>query len=260
MDTAVLRVSDRVKEKLFKVQSYFFLCVDTILALPSVYRYRRDTLDQMYVNGVQAATITVMAGLFIGLIMAIETGHRFEAFGAKLLVGRTVALAVVRTLGPVITGLMLAARNGSKNAAELGSMQVSEQIDALRAFGTDPVAKLVVPRVVSSLVMFLPLTLLADAVAIIAGMWVSDIWLHVDPVFYWSSAINGLSMQDLIVGFTKPFAYAFVISTISCYYGLTTTGGTAGVGRSAINAVVMSSILVLLVDFIFTKVVWELIR
>ncbi len=260
MDTDVLRVSDRIKEKLFKVQSYFFLCVDTILALPSAYRYRRDTLDQMYVNGVQAATITVMAGLFIGLIMAIETGHRFESFGAKLLVGRTVTLAVVRTLGPVITGLMLAARNGSKNAAELGSMQVSEQIDALRAFGTDPIAKLVVPRVVSSLVMFLPLTLLADAVAIIAGMWVSVIWLHVDPVFYWSSAINGLRMQDLIVGFTKPFTYAFVISTISCYYGLTTTGGTAGVGRSAINAVVMSSILVLLVDFIFTKVIWEIIR
>ncbi len=260
MDTDVLRVSDRIKEKLFKVQSYFFLCVDTILALPSAYRYRRDTLDQMYVNGVQAATITVMAGLFIGLIMAIETGHRFESFGAKLLVGRTVTLAVVRTLGPVITGLMLAARNGSKNAAELGSMQVSEQIDALRAFGTDPIAKLVVPRVVSSLVMFLPLTLLADAVAIIAGMWVSVIWLHIDPVFYWSSAINGLRIQDLIVGFSKPFAYAFVISTISCYYGLTTTGGTAGVGRSAINAVVMSSILVLLVDFIFTKVIWEIIR
>ncbi|MFQ5797061.1 MAG: MlaE family ABC transporter permease [Bacteroidota bacterium] len=260
MDAAVLRISDRIKGKVYNIQRYFFFCADTVLAFPSAFRYRRDTLEQMYVNGVQAVTITAMGGLFIGLIMAIETGHRFEAFGAKLLVGRTVALAVVRTLGPVITGLMLAARNGSKNAAELGSMQVSEQIDALKAFGTDPIAKLVVPRVISSLIMFLPLTLLADAIALIAGMWVSDVWLHVDPVFYWSSAINGLRMQDLIVGFTKPFTYAFVISTISCYYGLTTTGGTTGVGRATINAVVMSSIVVLFVDFIFTKVVWELLK
>ncbi len=260
MDAVALNISDRVKEKIFKLQGYFFFCLDTVVALPSVIRYRRDTLEQMYVNGVQAVTITVMAGLFIGLIMAIETGHRFETFGAKLLVGRTVAQAVVRTLGPVITGLMLAARNGSKNAAELGSMQVSEQIDALKAFGTDPVAKLVVPRLVSSLIMYLPLTLLADAVALLAGMWVSEIWLHVDPVFYWSSAVNGLKIQDLIVGFIKPFTFAWVISTISCYYGLITTGGTTGVGRAAINAVVMASIFVLFVDFIFTKVVWELLK
>lgn len=260
MEAAVLHISDQVKEKLFKLQGYFHFCVDTVLATPSVLRYRRDTLDQMYVSGAQAVVITLMGGLFIGLIMAIETGHRFETFGAKLLVGRTVALAVVRELGPMITGLILAGRTGSKNAAELGAMQVSEQIDALRAFGTDPVAKLVVPRLISSLLMFFPLTLFADTVALIAGMVVSAIWLHVDPVFYWSSAINGLRLQDLIVGFSKPFTFAFVISTISCYYGLITTGGTTGVGRAAINAVVMSSIAVLFVDFVFTKVVWELLK
>ena len=260
MNAVALSLTNRVQNILLNLQNYFFFCVDSVLALPSAIRYRRDTLYQMYVNGVQAIPITVMAGLFIGLIMAIETGHRFETFGAKLLVGRTVALAVVRTLGPVITGLMLAARDGSKNAAELGSMVVSEQIDALKAFGTDPIAKLVVPRLASLLLMFLPLTVMADAVALIAGMLVSDVWLHVDPVFYWSSAINGLRMQDLIVGFTKPFTYAFVIATISCYYGLITTGGTRGVGRATINAVVMSSIVVLFVDFLFTKVVWELIK
>ena len=259
MNSLALTLSTRAKGFVLDVQDFTFFTVNAMGSLRSALRYRRDSIEQMYLIGVQALFIVLLSGLFMGMILAIESGHRLETFGAKLLVGRTVALGMVRELGPVITGLMLAARNGSKNAAELGSMRVSEQIDALKAFGTDPIQKLVAPRLFASLVMFLPLTILADAIGVIGGLVVSDLWLQIDPSFYWLSAINGLRMKDLVVGFAKPFVFGVTISVISCYYGINTTGGTVGVGRSTINSVVVSSVMILFADFIFTKIIWELL-
>ena len=138
-------------------------------------------------------------------------------------------------------------------------MQVSEQIDALRAFGTNPVEKLAAPRLVAALVMFLPLTLVADLIGLLGGMVVSQWWLNVDMSYFWQSAIYDLKVKDLVVGFAKPVVFSFFISTISCYYGLNTTGGTLGVGRAAVNAVVVSSVVVLFNDFIFTKVIWAVL-
>ena len=247
------------KRSLLRLQEYSLFLYENVRSLGSIWRYRRDTMEQMYLIGAQSFLIVFLAGLFMGIIMSIEGGHRLETFGAKLLVGRTTSLALIRELGPVITGLMLAARTGAKNASELGSMQVSEQIDALRAFGTNPVEKLAMPRLVAALIMFLPLTLVADLVGILGGMFVSDLWLHVDKSFYWHSAIYDLKLKDLIVGFAKPVIFSFFISTISCYYGLSTTGGTLGVGRAAVNAVVVGSIIVLFNDFIFTKVIWSIL-
>ncbi len=255
-EPAVLR---QLKQGIRQLQEYSLFTYENVRSIGSVWRYRRDTVEQMYIIGAQAFLIVFLAGLFMGIIMSIETGHRLETFGAKMLVGRTTSLALFRELGPVITGLMLAARTGAKNASELGSMQVSEQIDALRAFGTNPIEKLAVPRLVASLVMFLPLTLVADLVGLLAGMFVSDLWLHVDKSFYWQSAIYDLKVKDLVVGFMKPVVFSFFISTISCYYGLATTGGTVGVGRAAVNAVVVSSVVVLFNDFIFTKVIWSIL-
>ncbi len=248
-----------IKIGLLRLQEYSLFTIENVRSIGSVWRYRKDTIEQMYIIGAQAFLIVFLAGLFMGIIMSIETGHRLETFGAKLLVGRTTSLALFRELGPVITGLMLAARTGAKNASELGSMQVSEQIDALRAFGTNPIEKLAVPRLMAALVMFLPLTLVADLVGLLAGMFVSDLWLHVDKAFYWQSAVHDLKVKDLIVGFAKPIVFSFFISTISCYYGLSTTGGTVGVGRAAVNAVVVSSVVVLFNDFIFTKVIWSIL-
>jgi phospholipid/cholesterol/gamma-HCH transport system permease protein len=249
----------KFKLMLLQLQEYSVFTIENIRSIGSIWRYRRDTLEQMYVIGAQAFLIVFLAGLFMGVIMSIEAGHRLETFGAKLLVGRTTALALIRELGPVITGLMLAARTGAKNASELGSMQVSEQIDALRAFGTNPIEKLAVPRLIAALIMFLPLTLVADLVGLVGGMFVSDLWLHVDKAFYWHSAVYDLKVKDLLVGFSKPVVFGFFISTISCYYGLGTTGGTVGVGRAAVNAVVVSSVVVLFNDFIFTKVIWSIL-
>ena len=244
---------------LLQLQQYALFTIENIRALPSVYRYRKDTIEQMYLIGAQAFMIVFISGLFSGVIMAIEAGNRLETFGAKLLVGRTTALAVVRELGPVITGLLMAARTGAKNASELGSMQVSEQIDALRAFGTNPIEKLAVPRLVAALIMFLPLTLVADLVGLVGGMLVSDVWLNVDRGFFWHSAVYDLKMKDIIVGCAKPVVFAFFISTISCFYGLATTGGTVGVGRAAVNAVVVASVVLLFNDYIFTKVIWAIL-
>jgi len=214
--------------------------------------------DEMYLIGAQSFFIVFLSGLFMGIILSLEVGYRFEMFGAKTLVGRTVSLGMIRELGPVITGILLAARTGSKNTSEIGGMVLSEQVDALRAFGTNPIEKLVLPRTVASLIMFLPLTLVADFTGIIGGMIVSSTSLSVDTSLFWKAAIYGLQMKDLIVGFTKPVVFGFFISTISCFYGLKTSGGTTGLGRAVINSVVFSSMLVLILDFIFTKVVWEI--
>ncbi len=248
-----------VKVGILRLQEYSLFTFETLRSLPAAWRYRKDTLEQMYLIGAQSFIIVFLAGLFMGIIMAIEGGHRLETFGAKMLIGRTTSLALFRELGPVITGLMLAARTGAKNASELGSMQVSEQIDALRAFGTNPIEKLAVPRLIAALVMFLPLTLVADLVGLVGGMFVADLWLNVDKSFFWHSAVYDLKVKDLVVGFAKPVVFSFFISTISCYYGLSTTGGTLGVGRAAVNAVVVSSVVVLFNDFIFTKVIWAVL-
>ena len=141
------------KHFVFMLQEHFLFTMETLGAFPSAYRYRRDLMEQMYLIGAQATIITSLAGLFMGIIFSIETGHRLETFGAKLLVGRTTSLALIRELGPVITGLMLAARTGAKNASELGSMSVSGQLDALRAFGTNPIEKLAVPRLLAALII-----------------------------------------------------------------------------------------------------------
>jgi phospholipid/cholesterol/gamma-HCH transport system permease protein len=252
-DNAVIRT---FKELVFVLGEQFKFVVETMRGLPSAYRYRRDLMEQMYLIGAQSVIITSLAGLFMGIIFSIEAGHRLETFGAKMLIGRTTSLGLIRELGPVVCGLMLAARTGAKNASELGSMTVSGQIDALRAFGTNPIEKLVVPRLLAAMIMFLPLTVFADFVGLYGGMLVSDQWLHVNQPYFWQSAIGGLKIKDLFIGFIKPVVFGFSISEISCYYGLATTGGTVGVGRAAVNAVVVAATMVLFTDFILTKVVW----
>lgn len=240
-----------------KLQDYSLLLFEIVKGFPYSLKYRNETLNEMYWIGASAFKLVSIGGLFVGIILAIETGHQLDTFGAKTLVGRTVAMGMVRELGPVITGLLLAARTGAKNASEIGAMQLSEQIDALRAFGTSPTYKLMVPRTVAAVVMFLPLTLVADMIGIIGGMYVSKLSLQVDTAFFWHSAMNALGLKDILIGFIKPIFFGFFISTISCYYGYKTTGGTSGLGKNTINAVVISSLVVLILDFIFAKLIWE---
>jgi phospholipid/cholesterol/gamma-HCH transport system permease protein len=166
---------------------------------------------------------------------------------------------MIRELGPVITGLLLASRTGAKNTSELGAMQLSEQIDAIQAFGLSPIRKLVVPRVIAALVMFLPLTLIADVSGMLGGIFITNQTFHVDFAYLLNSVVTVLKMKDLLVGFLKPVFFGFFISSISCYYGLSTRGGTTNLGKNAISSVVMSSLAVLGLDLIFTKVIWEVL-
>lgn len=243
----------KIKSSLFDVQDFFLMSYAALGGLPSTYRYRRETLDQMNYIGIGALLLVLTASLSVGLVLALEWGTRLERFGAKNLMGRIVSLSVIREIGPIITGLMVAGRTGSKVAAELGSMKVTEQIDALKAFGTDPIKKLVIPRQVASIVMILPLAIMADFIAVMGGYLMATLFLHTDSAVFWISALNNLEMKDLAIGLVKPVFFGYIIATISCYFGIYTSGGAEGVGRSATRAVMFSSLSVLVTDFLISK-------
>lgn len=244
--------------KIRQLQDYAFLVIDIFRKFPTVRKSWGSVLNEMYLIGTRAITLVALGGLFSGVVLAIETGHNLEKFGATLMISRTIAYGMIRELGPAITGLLLAARTGAKNTSEIGAMQLSEQIDALSAFGLNPVEKLVVPRVVAALIMFLPLTLIADITGTIGGMFIANSTFHIDLAYFWNTALNVLEFKDIFVGTMKPIFFSFFIASIGCYYGLITKGGTTNLGKNSINSVVTSSIVVLFLDFIFTKVVWEI--
>jgi len=165
---------------------------------------------------------------------------------------------MVRELGPVLTSLMVAGRNSSGMASELGSMRVTEQIDAMRALGTDPTKKLVTPRLVATTIMMFFLTIISDFVGLLGGLFVATLLLGLDSHQYWSQAWQALSFQDVLMGLVKPVLFGFIIATIGCYYGLTAKGGTQGVGRATTQAVVAASVLILVVDFFVTRLLMTL--
>jgi phospholipid/cholesterol/gamma-HCH transport system permease protein len=195
----------------------------------------------------------VLTGFFTGAVLALQSGMTLDQFGARPFVGRLVSASMIKELGPVLTGLMLAGRVGSGIAAELGSMMVTDQINALRALGTDPVRKLVVPRVLAGFVMAPVLTAIADAVGILGGWLIAVFQLRVASSVYWTSIIEALYIEDVWMGLLKPFFLGFAIVTIGCHVGLRTSGGTQGVGRATTNAVVAASVAVIAVDFFVTR-------
>ena len=173
--------------------------------------------------------------------------------------GQLVSVGMVRELGPIMTGLMVAGRNASGMASELGSMQVTEQIDAMRALGTDPTKKLVTPRLIASIFMLFFLTIIADLLGLTGGLIVAKLGLGLDARQYWDSAWQVLVFRDVFMGLVKPLLFGFVIASIGCYYGLSTRGGTQGVGRSTTQAMVAASVLILVVDFFVTKLIFAVL-
>ena len=231
----------------------------TLLAARAARRlFRRPTyvnemIAQMDVVGVGSLTIILLTGFFTGGVLALQTYPTLKFYGAQDQTGRLVATALVRELGPVLAGLMLAGRVASAIAAELGSMVVSQQIDAMRALGTDPVRKLVAPRLVALLTMLPLLTMIADVVGI-AGGWLVSVEIYgISSSAFTNSVWDGLTTDDIIGGFLKSTAFALIIGTVACRQGLRTEGGTVGVGRSTTTAVVMSSIIIIVADFFITK-------
>lgn len=255
MTTATL--SRPVKSALLGVQNMSILVGRTFSAFVRPPLYWRDTFVQMDVLGVQSLVIVTLTGIFTGMVLALQSAVQLSKFGASLFVGQLVGASVIRELGPVLTALMVSGRVGSGIAAEIGSMRVNEQIDALEAMGTDPVKKLVKPRVLAGIIMMPILTIATDFIAIIGGQLISWLMLHQSSSTYWNAVWSGLYLTDLFTGLFKPLVFGFIITMVACYRGLTTTGGTEGVGRSTTQAVVLSSVLVLASDFFMTKLFIE---
>jgi len=247
-------VQSWAKDAVLEVQEYVRLLAAVARALVTPPIYYRDIIEQFDSIGIGSLTVVLLAGLFTGMVLALNSGFTLDQFGARSMVGRLVSASMVKELGPVLSGLMVSGRVGSGIAAELGSMLVTDQIAALRALGTDPIRKLVLPRVLAGLLMVPLLTALATGIGMVGGWIVTVLQFHVASSVYWTSVTQGLYMQDVWMGVIKPFFLGFTIVTIGCHVGLRTTGGTQGVGNSTKLAVVASSVAVIAVDFMVTKV------
>jgi phospholipid/cholesterol/gamma-HCH transport system permease protein len=237
-----------------EVQEYVRLLVAAARGIVSPPIYRHDIVEQFDAIGVGSLTVVVLTGLFTGAALASQSGLTLDQFGARPVVGRLVSTSMVIELGPVLTALMLTGRIGSGIAAELGSMVVTDQINALRALGTDPVRKLVVPRLLAGFFMAPVLTVISDFVGIFGGWIVARFQLQVASSLYWQSVTDVLLIQDVYQGLIKPFVLGFIIVSIACHVGLRTKGGTQGVGRATTIAVVAGSVAVIAADFFVTQI------
>ncbi|MBL8152280.1 MAG: ABC transporter permease [Blastocatellia bacterium] len=217
--------------------------------------YVRETINQMDLIGVGSLPIVLLAGFFIGAVLALQTAKTLISFGAQNYTGRLVATSLVRELGPVLTCILLAGRIGSGIAAELGSMRVSEQIDAMRALGTDPLRKLVRPRIIALVVMAPLLTVFADIIGAIGGLIISLTLLHIPTSVYTASAQEALNYNDILGCLLKAVVFGFIVGTVGCRCGLRTRGGTVGVGLSTTQSVVTAIVLILISDFFLTKLI-----
>ena len=217
--------------------------------------YVRDILTQMDLIGVGSLTVVMLTGFFTGAVLTLQTSKTLSTFGAIGFTGSLVAVSLVRELGPVLASLMVAGRVGSGMASELGSMLVTEQINAMRALGTDPIKKLVVPRVLATVAMLPVLTIVADGVGVIGGLFIAVFVLHISSNLYLSSAWDALKYIDVFGGLLKPLVFGATLAIVSCYCGLRTHGGTQGVGRSTTQAVVASSVLILVFDLFLTRLI-----
>jgi phospholipid/cholesterol/gamma-HCH transport system permease protein len=255
----VSKLTAWLKGAVLEVQEYVILVWAAIKACFSRPFYFRDVVEQFEAIGIGSLSVVLLTGFFTGAALALQSGMTLDQFGARSLVGRLVSASMVKELGPVLTGLMLAGRVGSGIAAELGSMMVTDQINALRALGTDPVRKLVVPRFLAGIFMAPVLTVIADMAGMLGGWIIAVFSLNVGSGVYWTSVTEALFLGDAWMGLIKPFALGFIIVTIGCHVGLRTRGGTQGVGRATTNAVVAGSVGVIAVDFFITPLLIELL-
>jgi phospholipid/cholesterol/gamma-HCH transport system permease protein len=248
--TSVLEAPYRFLSKaIWEIQSYTLLSTRAIANLFTRPVYWRDIILQMDRIGVGSLTIIILTGFFTGAVLAIQSEGALRRYGAVSMTGQLVSLTLIRELGPVLSALMLAGRIGSGIASELGSMVVSEQINAMRSLGTDPIRRLVTPRMVAMVFMLPLLTIICDAVGMCGGWIIASYKLLISSNQFWSDAINTLQFSDVVGTLSKPVMFGFIIAMTGCYVGLRTHGGTEGVGRSTTQAVVSSSILVITADF-----------
>lgn len=257
---ALDKIDRTAKQLVLTVQDYSLLSYRAFLNLFSPPIYWSDFLLQADIVGVGSVAIVLLAGFFTGGVLALQSASTLAAFGATAVTGRFVSMSMIRELGPVLTGVMVSGRNASSMASELGSMVVTEQIDAMRSLGVDPVRKLVTPRIFATISMLFFLTIVADAFGILGGAAVTVFMNHQNGTQYLSMAWEFLRYPDILQGLVKPLFFGYIIASVGCFYGIRTTGGTQGVGRSTIQAVVSSSVLIIFVDFLISQVMIALFR
>src|SRR6266567_9633362 len=237
---------DLLKEPVLAVQEFFVLAGK---AFQNIFRrphYGDDIILQMDTIGVGSLPIVVLTGFFSGAVMALQMSRALAQYGQVGKTGTLVSLTLVLELGPVLTAIMVAGRNSTGMASELGSMKVTEQIDAMRALGTDPIQKLVTPRLIATAVVLPLLTIIADFMGLIGGYFIASTMLGLTFSEYWTTAWQALEYNDLAQGLLKPFVFAIIIALVGCFYGMRTSGGTQGVGRATTKAVVVASVWIII--------------
>lgn len=232
---------------------FTFLVRSTLLWMYRAKIEWRQTLLQMGRIGVESLPVTAMTAFFTGMVLALQTGATSKHFfNVPLFVGTVVSFAIVMELGPVMTAIVVSGRAGAAIAAELGTMKVTEQIDALYTLGTDPVRYLVIPRLLALLMVLPLLTVASDFTGVIGGLFVARVKYDIPTIVYWHDIVDNMEVRHFVHGFLKTFIFAFVIAMVSCFRGITTRGGAEGVGKSTTAAVVASMVLVLVLDYFAT--------
>ena len=245
---------DFLKPSVQAIQDFYSLAGKALNNLVRTPHYGDDIALQMDIIGVGSLPIVLLTSFFSGVVITMQMGRALSQYGATGQVGQIVAITLVRELGPELTAIVVAGRNASGMASELGSMKVTEQIDAMRALGTDPIQKLVTPRMLATCLMLPCLTAIADFVGIFGGYVISSSTLQLTTSQYWTSAYQALEYNDIVQGLLKPLIFAFVLSLVGCFYGLRTTGGTQGVGRATTQAVVVAIVWIFVLTALITRI------
>jgi phospholipid/cholesterol/gamma-HCH transport system permease protein len=246
------------REKILKffllIGRYYYLLKEITAATFSRPFYLNRLIDQLVSLGVGSIPITIVIGITMGAVMTLNFGHGLAKFGGILYVPSVVSISLVREMAPIFTSLLVAGRIGSGISAEIGSMNVTQQIDAIRALGSSPIRVLVVPRVLASMISLPLLTILAGILGIFGGLLICNFEFSISPGFYFNKVISSIKLIDLSSGILKSIIFGFFISTIACFKGLTTRHGTRGVGKTTTWVVVTASIIILISDFFLSKI------
>ena len=248
-------------KRFFKnVQDLAVLSVRMVAAVFRRPHYWRDIYEQTYFAGVGSLPVVLVSSFFAGQALALQFARQLRETGSESVLGTMMAIAVVRALGPDLTGMVVAARLASGYTAEIGSMKSTYQIDALTAFGTDPVSKLAAPRLIGIVIMLPILTYIANAVQFLGGAIMARFVAHVSLSLYWSQIRKEMVFGTLLIGTVKPLTFAFIMAFVACWKGFASTGGTRGVGQATTESVVIASVLILFFDFILTRVIFAILH
>ena len=245
-----------MKRFFFSLKGFYRLCFLGLLGFFRKPFYVQEMIEQMNYSGPGSLIISFITTFVVGMALSIQVLNQFEGLGLESEVGRVIGVSIIREISPITLALVFAGRVGSGISAELAGMVQRQQIDTLQAFGVSPIKKLVTPRIASALLMLPALTFIGDFSAIFGGFLITCYQYHTDPAMYWSSIHSVINFKNVLFGVVKPFVFGFIIATISCYVGMTSQGGSSGLKRSATQAYVLSTIVVMITDFLITKTVW----